>query len=104
MPFICCDTAEVDKLCGKYSSRAEGVSQLCRYCLCPTEKTDRPYVKFDYKTAVPMVSALVEENNRQGLKELSQQYIQNASYLLRFGLHNNQGGVHGGTPLEMLHV
>ena len=29
--------------------------------------------------------------------------IQNASYLLRFGLHNNQG-VHGGTPLEMLHA
>jgi len=102
VPFICCDTAEADKLCGKYSSRAEGVSQLCRYCLCPTEKTDRPYVKFDYKT-VPMISALVEENNRQGLKELSQQYIQNASYLLRFGLHNNQG-VHGGTPLEMLHA
>jgi len=40
VPFISCDTAEADKLCGSYSSRANGVSQLCRYCLCPTDKSD----------------------------------------------------------------
>ena len=99
VPFISGDTAEADKLCGKYLSRANGVSQLCRYCLCPTEKTDLPYVKFDYKTE-EMISALVENNDRQGLKAISQQYINDSMYLLRFGLHNNQG-VHGGTPLEM---
>ena len=102
VPFISCDTAEADKLCGSYSSRANGVSQLCRYCLCPTDKSDLPYVKFEHKT-VEMISALVESDDRQKLKELSQQRLQNATYLLRFGLHNG-AGVHGGTPLEMLHA
>ncbi|PIV49791.1 MAG: hypothetical protein COS19_06810, partial [Flavobacteriaceae bacterium CG02_land_8_20_14_3_00_34_13] len=50
-----------------------------------------------------MISALVESDDRQKLKELSQQRLQNATYLLRFGLHNG-AGVHGGTPLEMLHA
>lgn len=100
--FICCDTDEADRLCGSYTSRAGGVSQLCRYCQCPTSKSDDPNAHYEPKT-VPQISAMVDNNDRQALKELSQQYIKNATYLLRFGQHN-LAGVHGATPMEMLHA
>jgi hypothetical protein len=50
-----------------------------------------------------MISHLVEVNNKVALKQLSQQVINNATYLLRFGMHN-LAGIHGATPLEMLHA
>jgi hypothetical protein len=34
--FIKCDTEEADRLAGKYTSRGINVSQICRYCCCPT--------------------------------------------------------------------
>ena len=40
VPFIRCDTDEADKLCGSYTNRSLHVSQLCRYCECPTKKSD----------------------------------------------------------------
>ena len=102
VPFISCDTDEADALCGSYKSRTTGVKQLCRYCLCPTRKSDRPFGRFAVKT-VPMISELVENHDKVKLQKLSQQYIQNATYLLRFGAHNDTG-IHGGTPLEILHA
>ena len=100
--FICCDTEEADRLCGAYTSRAAGVSQLCRYCTCPTEESDDPLAQYEEKT-VPMISELVAANNTQKLKELSQHNIKNATYLLTFGQHN-EAGIHGAAPLEMLHA
>jgi len=100
--FICCDTDEADRLCGSYTSRAGGVSQLCHYCQCPTSESNDPNAHYEPKT-VPQISELIEKNNRQALKKLSQQYIKNATYLLRFGQHN-LAGIHGATPMEMLHA
>lgn len=102
VPFIKCDTEEGDKLCGKYLSRGRGVKNLCRYCECPAAMTDRPTAKYQRKTA-PKISMLVEQNDLVALKNISQQAIKNSMYLLRFGLHSEEG-IHGACPLEMLHA
>jgi hypothetical protein len=102
IPFVKCDTDEADKLCGSYTARGANVSQLCRYCCCPTNKTDLCLAKFPYKT-VPMIKNLVQTNNLTKLQELSQQYINNCFHDLRFGLQNNRG-IHGACPLELLHA
>ena len=99
--FIVCDTEEADRLVGKYTARTKGVKQLCRYCCCPTSKTNQPRAEYDRKT-VPMISNLIENKDVDGLKDLSQQLINNACYKLRFGAHNEEG-VHGSCPVEMLH-
>ncbi len=100
--FIKCDTKEADLLTGSYSSRGSTVSQLCRYCLCPTQETDDVTAKFPPKT-VGMIRKLVDKNDRAALKALSQHPIDNACHQIRFGLHNNHG-VHGSCPFEMLHA
>ena len=102
VPFIKCDTEEADRLSGKYTSRSGNVAQLCRYCCCPTQECDQPRAKYPRKT-VPMIEGLVQEEDLDGLKKLSQQFIKNALYQLRFGAHNEEG-VHCACPLEMLHA
>jgi len=102
VPFIKCDTDEADKLCGSYRSRGRNVAQLCRYCQCPTHLSDDPFGIHPPKTK-HQIQSLVNQMNVQKLKELSQQMIQNATYKLRFGLHNKMS-VHGATPIEMLHA
>jgi len=102
VPFIKCDTKEADMLAGSYSSRTGNVKQLCRYCCCPTDRTDDPRASFQPKT-VPVIANLIKNKDLNGLKLLSQHNIDNACYQLRFGCHNDQG-VHGGCPLEMLHA
>lgn len=102
VPFVKCDGDEGDKLCGSYRSRSANVSQLCRYCCCPNDKTDDPNAKYKYKTE-PMLKKLFEENNVEKLQELSQINMENAFHGLRFGLHNNRG-IHGATPWELLHA
>ena len=105
VPFIRCDTAEADKLTGSYSNRNKHVKQLCRYCTCPTDESDnhnwvlnRSRMKTQEK-----IQKLVDEENLDALKKMSQQYIHNAWYAIRFGLHNDQG-IHGACPLDMLHA
>ena len=100
-PFLKLDTEEAEKLCGSYTVRNNKVSQLCRYCECPTEECDNPYAKYPMKKA-HKIQALIDADNTAKLKELSQQKIENACYKLRFGMHNKQG-VHGSCPMEMLH-
>ncbi len=102
VPFVKCDGDEGDKLTGSYRSRGKNVSQLCHYCTCPTQDTDNPKANYPYKT-VPMIKKLVARKDLEGLKELSQQYLDNAFYPVRFGLHNNRG-IHGACPIEMLHA
>lgn len=101
VPFIRCDTDEADKLCGSYTARGPLVAQLCRQCCCPTDESDDPWANYAPKTVEKLVR-LVQKKDFEGLRALSQQYIQNALYKVRFGAHNKQG-VHGGCPLEMLH-
>jgi hypothetical protein len=103
VPFIKCDTDEADQLCGSYKCRTGGVKQLCRYCCCPTTKSDRPLADhYGFKT-MAQIQALVDAEDFEGLKALSPQYIENATYKLRFGKHNDRG-VHGACPIEMLHA
>jgi hypothetical protein len=49
-----CDTEEEDRLGGKYMSRGINVSQICRYCCCPTTKSNDPHVDHE-KKMVPMI-------------------------------------------------
>lgn len=100
--FIKADTEEADRLCGSYTSRGKHVKQLCRYCCCPNQETDNPRAEFDRKTTT-MIDNLVKTSDANGLKELSQQQIDNAFYKLRFGAHNTCG-IHGSCPSEMLHA
>ena len=102
VPFFKSDTEEADKLCGSYTSRGRFVAHLCRYCHCPTMESDRPNVNHYLKT-VAEIQELIDNEDVDGLKAISQQLIQNATYSLRFGLHNDQG-IHGSTPMDMLHA
>ena len=99
--FIKGDTVEHDKHCGSYTSRTKHVQQLCRYCCCPSIHTDEPYRR-DERKHPKMIQDLVDACDEHGLKAISQQYVQNTWYKVRFGLHNNLG-VHGACTLEMLH-
>jgi hypothetical protein len=102
VPFVKCDGDEGDKLCLSYRSRGANVQQLCRYCQCPTDESDNPKAKYPYKFE-PMMRTLLQQNNAQRLKELSQIGVQNAFHGLRFGLQNDRG-VHGACPSELLHA
>ena len=100
--FVKCDTLEADLLCGSYTNRNKGVAQLCRYCTCPTNDSDKVHARYPPKT-VEMVQKLIEAKNLDGLKKLSQQMITNAWYKIRFQPYNHQG-IHGSCPSEMLHA
>jgi len=102
VPFFKCDTDEADRLCGAFTSRGWYVAHLCRYCHCPTCRSDQPNANYNLKT-VTEIKGLVAEKNTKQLQAISQQNIQNATYSLRFGLHNDQG-IHGATPMDMLHA
>jgi hypothetical protein len=102
VPFIKCDTDEADVLCGSYKSRGKHVAQLCRYCECPTNECDDPLANYPLKRQ-NKIQKLVDQLASEELKAISQQCIQNATYKLRFGFHN-KCGVHGATPLELLHA
>ena len=99
--FIKGDSVEHDKHCGSFTSRTQAIQQLCRYCCCPNEFTDEPYMRYESKHPM-MVQELIDRKDTTGLQRLSQQNIQNAWYSVRFGLHNPLG-IHGATPLELLH-
>lgn len=99
--FIKGDSVEHDKHCGSYTSRTQAVKHLCRYCCCPNELTDEPYKRYQLKNP-KMIQDLIDAQDEEGLKAVSQQNIQNAWYLCRFGSHNILG-IHGASPLELLH-
>ena len=99
--FIKGDSVEQDKHCGKYGSKGKGIQSLCRHCLCPAAETDMPYAEHPRKTQT-MISELVRNRDEAALKGMSQSLILNAWYSIKFGAHNDWG-VHGATPLEILH-
>jgi hypothetical protein len=100
--FVKCDTAEANSLCGSYNSGSLGVSQLCRYCTCPTQNSD--LVLADYPKKTPQkIQELVDAEDFDGLQEMAQQMIHNAWYKIRFSPANIQG-IHGACPSEMLHA
>ena len=104
IPFVAYvkgDSVEADKHCGKYGSRTRYIKQLCRFCCCPNAETDQAYVDHEPKTQT-MMCELVRDKDTDTLKLLSQNYIWNAWYDIRFGLHNDHG-IHGATPLDATH-
>jgi hypothetical protein len=50
-----------------------------------------------------MIKSLIDKEDVEGLTSMSKQQIKIAWHPIRFGAHNNEG-VHGATPLEMLHA
>ena len=99
--FVKGDSVEQDKHVGKYGSRTKGVAHLCRHCHCPNEETDDAYADHARKTQTE-ITTMVKSRDTKGLKAISQQMLWNAWYELKFGKHNDEG-VHGATPLEILH-
>ena len=100
--FVKSDTEEADKLCGKFLSRTGNVKQLCRYCDIPNALTGRCLVKFNFKNE-PEIRRLCMRNEVEKLRDMSQHHMTYAFHGFRFGLHNNRG-IHGGTPIDMLHM
>ena len=100
--FVKCDGDEADKLCGKYTTRTGNVKNLCRFCECPTGKSSWVFGdKFPRKTEAK-IKKLVDRNDLEALRKMSQRNLKNAFYDLCFGLHNKMG-IHGACPMEMLH-
>ena len=99
--FVKCDTDEADLLCGSFKTRTGNVKNLCRYCTCPTAESDLVNAKFPYKT-VSMIQPSILIKDEEGLREISQQLIDNAWYKVRFSPESSRG-IHGATPTEMLH-
>lgn len=104
--MVKCDTDEAELLTGKYRSRSKDVAHLCRYCMCPNEETADPKADFEMKT-VQQIKQMIKNRDMDGLKAISQQYIKNGWYKLRFhdqGEGGEDRGIHGATPSEMLHA
>ncbi len=100
--FVRCDTEEGDTLCGKYLSRGKHVKQLCRYCEVPTGETDANGANYPLKTQTK-IEKLINKGKLDQLKAMSQHYLKNAWYDLRFNLGNDRG-IHGACPSEKLHA
>ncbi len=96
------DTESHDRLCGRYNSRGSGVARLCRHCNTPRSETDN--VDFDWEHILPeQVQSVIDANDKEGLKALSQHPIRNAFYE-GICLGGNRRGIHGMSPGEPLHV
>ena len=101
MPFIRADTKEADLLCAKYGQR-HSTHQICRKCHIPLQSADNHLAKDKMKT-VSEIRKLIEGEDLEGLKRLSQTYLNNAFYEVRFSLGNDHG-IHGSCPSELLHA
>jgi len=101
VPFVKGDTVEHDKHCGSFNSRTKGVKQLCRYCYCPTDRSDHPFEDWPRKSRED-IEPLCKAGNVEALKAMSQQCIDNCWYQIKLGLHNKLG-IHGACPFELLH-
>ncbi|KAI2495582.1 hypothetical protein MHU86_18941 [Fragilaria crotonensis] len=103
VPFILGDTVGHDSLCGHYQSRTSKVAQLCRACVCPTEKSGYSKARSYAKRTPYAVNQMVANRDFASLKANSQQFLINAFDSVRFGAHNNRG-IFGACPGEILHL
>lgn len=101
--FVKCDNQEADQLCGSFTSRSHGVKQLCRYCICPTEDTHNPQADY-IKKSVSLIKPLADAKDIEGLRQMSQQCIDNAWYKVRFSPAIEARSIHGASPADMLHT
>ena len=63
---------------------------------------DKIDAKYPLKTA-ENIKDLVDNDEVEALKAISQQNIDNAFHKHRFGAHSKQG-IHGACPMELLHL
>jgi hypothetical protein len=96
------DNEEASKFCGQYSSKTQGTSQICRECHVPTQLSGRCLVNYPPKLKEE-IRTLVENNDEDALKQLSQHNFTNAFWQCHFGLHND-AGIHGACMLDILHT
>lgn len=101
VPFLRVDGKEADLLCAKYGQRSS-TQQICRKCHCPLKRADDHLAKYKLKT-VSEIKKLVEKADINRLRELSQTYLKNAFYNVRFS-EGNDYGIHGCCPSELLHA
>ena len=69
VPFILVckvDGKEGDKLCGQFLSKGENVKNLCRICVCPTDKSHIAYREDMLKTQ-PYIQRLVQLQRKDKL-------------------------------------
>ena len=102
VPIVRCDTEEADTLCAKYKSRGRHVAHICRQCHCPTLLASDHRQTFPMKTQ-PRIEKLIKGQKIEQLRAISQHYVSNAWYNIRFNQLNDRG-IHGATPSEMLHA
>ena len=87
-PFVKVDSNEAETPCGKFTSRTDNVSMLCRYFQCPTKDSDKPFGRYQVKN-VPLIKAMTDVEDVEGLRKLSQHCIKNSAYNISFGMHND---------------
>ncbi len=74
--------------------------QICRKCHIPLQQADDHMAKYPLKT-VAEIKKLIDEADLDGLQQLSQTYLRNAFYKVRFSMGNDYG-IHGACPSELL--
>lgn len=101
VPFLKVDGKEADLACAKYAQRYS-TQQICRKCHIPLQEADDHLAKYALKT-VAEIKKLVDKADLDGLQQLSQTYLRNAFYKVRFSMGNGHG-IHGACPSELLHA
>ena len=99
--FVAVDGKEADKLSGQCTCKTENVANLCRFCCCPTDKSNVAY-RDDRRKTEGYIHALVKNKRSDVLKNMSQQETWNAFHGLTFGQHN-RGGIHQALPPDPMH-
>lgn len=103
VPYLVGDTECHDRLCGQYTCRAGSVDYICRICETPTSHLGYSKANFPYRLP-SKTTRLMKDQDLKALKEISMHYIpNNAMTSLVLGAQNNRG-VHGACPPEILHV
>ena len=101
VPFMKVDGKEADLCCAKYGQRSS-TQHICRKCHIPLQEADDHLANYPKKT-VQEIKDLVDAADFEGLKAISQTYLKNAFYNLRFSV-GNDCGIHGSCPSELLHA
>ena len=101
VPFLKVDGKEADIACAKYGQRYSA-QQICRTCHVPLQEADDHLAKYPQKT-VSEIKKLIDKEDLKGLQALSQTYLRNAFYSVRFSMGNDRG-IHGACPSELLHA
>jgi hypothetical protein len=71
------DTKSNDILCGQYNSCGVVVACLC--CHCNTSQSETDSADYDWEHILPeQVQSMIDANDKEGLKALSQHPIRNA--------------------------